>query len=171
MANIIKKISIKTVCGTPEREVIGEDKDGKNIIGFVKRDLMQIVGICTSTRTGSTSYGDFVGLRGQFQATNLETGEEFRSAQCFLANDIIDLIMVQLSMENTTSVEFAFIISVKPSDAPIGFEYAARPLLETQKNDPIASIMKRIEDKVVANATKKIEKNGSKNGSKKGAKK
>jgi hypothetical protein len=129
--NWIKKISVKNVCGkvyAPEKQT----------------ELMTVVGVCTGTRTGSTQYGDFTGLRGTFHAVNLETGEAFRSSQCFLADDVTDMITSQLVMEGVESVEFAFSIGVKPSDAPIGYEYTAKPLLEPGENDPLEGLMKRL---------------------------
>lgn len=148
---LIKKISVKTVCGKREQEIIGKD-NGKDVIGFKDKDVMDVVGVCTATRTGNTTFGDFIGLRGQFQATNLESGEVVRSSQCFLPDDVTDLIVAQLSMDGVSSVEFAFRIGQKASNTSIGYEYTAIPLLDTQQNDPINSILLKLEDKGAKNS-------------------
>lgn len=144
MAKLIKKISAKNVCGKMKQEVLTQGPDGKDIIGFKEKDIMQVIGVATATRSGETTFGDFMGLRGQFQATNLETGETFRSSQCFLADDLTDLIAAQLSTEGVKTVEFAFMVGIRPNETAIGYEYTARPLMETSNNDPLEKIMAQI---------------------------
>ncbi len=144
MSKMIKKISVKHVCGIIEPEVIGTKQNGKPEIGFKTQNLMKILGVCVATRTGESTYGTFMGLSGQFKATNLLTGEEFGSSQCFLADDLTSLIAAQLSAEGINSVEFGFIIGIKPSDATIGYEYTSESILKTSKTDPIALLEQRV---------------------------
>ena len=154
MATLIKKISIKTVCGKPEREVIGQDANGKPVIGFVEKELMQVVGIASSTRTGTTTYGDYVGFRGQFQATNMETGEQYRAAQCFLPDDITSMLAVELGGDNVKKVEFAFVVGIRPrDDLEIGYEYPAKPLMEPSSQDPLESLINRTVQKLETKVT------------------
>jgi len=145
----IKKISIKTVCGTPTRVVTGQSSDGKDVIEFEKKNLMRVGGICTGTKSGETTYGTYTVLRGQFEAVDLETGETYRSSKCFLPDDVIDLISTQFYSENVKAIEFGFIIGVRPNDSQIGYEYTAESILETSKNDPLSLLMNKIDQKMI----------------------
>lgn len=175
MAEIIKKISAKTVCGKIKQEVLGKDGDDQDVIGFRERSLMRVIGVATGVRTGTTNFGEFVAFRGQFQATDLSTGKEFRSSQCFLPDDVTGMIHAQLASGDTKAVEFAFDIGIRPrDDLPIGYEYTSKPLLKPSENDPLTNLLAKLEPPKTDDVNKQreaAEKGDSKTSSKKGGKK
>ena len=136
MATIIKKLSVKTVVG----EIILADLPEKGSV-----DVMRAVGIATGTQTGMSTYGEWVALKGSFQAVNLLNGEEFRSNKCFVPDVVTDGIAVALSQEGTTSVEFGVLVSVKrnPSVAK-GYDYAVSPLIEQDEAAPLGTLLTRV---------------------------
>lgn len=136
---ILKKISASTVVGNVKRlREIAENSEG------VVAPIMRVIGVAIATKSGVSQYGEWVSLRGQFSATNLETGEEFRGSSLFVPDELTDMIAAQLS-QGVKSVEFAVDIGVMVSDAVIGYEYVVEPLLEPSENDPINSLIARIE--------------------------
>lgn len=141
---LLNKISIKGVCGAI--------KVGK---GDAERALLQVMGIVSGTLLKTTQYGDSTGLKGQFKAVNVETGEIFRSGVCYLPNVATDLIAGAL--REGMQLEFAFGISVKPADNPIGYEYNVASLLPVAENDPLDALESRLEVRALP-AQKKAKK-------------
>lgn len=128
--SIIKKITVKTVCGVikaPSKDV----------------NLMRVVGIATGVKSGESNYGPWQAMRGQFQATCLETGEIFRSGVCILPGVAQDLLIPQLYGTDTKGVEFGMEIGIRPSEVPIGYEYTCNPLFQMD-NDPLANVLMRL---------------------------
>lgn len=130
--NLIKKISVKSICGKT-----GPPK-GK------PKSLMDVYGIASGVKKGESQYGQWFGFIGSFQATNLETGEVFRSGQCFLPNVAGYTLLPAVQAEGVKSVEFGFRIGIIDSDVPTGFEYIAESLLKMSENDPLELMMKHI---------------------------
>ncbi len=135
---IIKKVSASTVVGnTKVLRKFAESGDGKSV------DIMRVVGVAIGVKSGMSPYGEWVALRGNFSAVNIDTGEEFRGSTLYVPDEITDMIAAQLSA--TTSVEFGVIIGVKESDLAIGYEYVVTPLMDTGEADPIAALNARID--------------------------
>lgn len=126
--NLLGKISVKNVCGK-----ITVKKDDE------ERPLMQVMGIVTGSMIKSSQYGDSIGFKGQFKATNVETGEVYRSGVCYLPGVASDLVAGGMG-EGVNSLEFAFGISVKPADNPIGYEYIVASLLDVSESDPLEAL-------------------------------
>lgn len=146
-SQFIKKISVKNCYG----KVSAAD---------APMDILQVVGIATGSRTGESTYGPWVSLRGTFQATNLQTGEVFRGSECFLPDIGVDMVLVALNSKDAQAVEFAVNVSIKKSESPIGYEYTVTPLMKLQENDPLAALANRLE----APGKEVRAKNGKPNG-------
>jgi len=150
---IIKKIGASTVVGTPkDLRKLAEKGEGKPF------PIMRVVGVAIATKTGVSQHGEWVALRGNFSAINLETGEEFRGSTVYLPDEITDMVAAQLG--NASSVEFAVEIGVAESDMVIGYEYTVKPLLEASENDPIAALNAKITQAL--DAPKETKKGASK---------
>lgn len=141
---MIKKISVKTVCGLP-RKLLGN---------LPKVLLMEIMGEMTDIETGKSTFkneegehDDWTALLGQFKAKNISTRQEFFSGKCFLPAVVSDLLVAQFKIgraQGMQTMQFAFQIGVK--DAPevaVGYEYYGQSLLQAD-NDPFAAITSRI---------------------------
>lgn len=134
-ATLIKKISAKTVVGrvTAPEKAMG---------------LFTVVGIANGTRTGNSAYGDWIALTGQFEATNMETGEAFAAPQVFLPEPLQGMIAAQVRTPdkdgNTPSVQFGVEVGVKPADNSFGFEYTVKEIVNVEQNDPLADLRKAL---------------------------
>ena len=141
MSQLIRKISAKTVCG----KVSKPEKANR---------LFTVMGIATRVKTGEGPYGPFAGLVGQFEATNIETGEVFQAPQCYLPEPL-NTMLTEALQETVTekdddgnekqvrvneSVQFAVEVGVKPSDAPIGYEYTTKEIVKAETADPLAAL-------------------------------
>jgi len=127
VVNFQKKLSTKKIVG---KVLVRELEEGDN-------DLYEIVGIASGIKTGSTDYGEYAGLTGNFAARNIKTGESFRSGVAFLPDVANDPIIGQLQA-GASAVEFGWIIGVKTDDeSTVGYVYYARPLIEADENDPL----------------------------------
>ncbi len=135
---IIKKVSASTVIGSPkDLRRLAESGEGKSV------DIMRVVGVAIGVKSGMSQHGEWVALRGNFSAVNIETGEEFRGSTLYVPDEITDMVAAQLSA--ATSVEFGVMIGVKESDLVIGYEYTVTPLMDSGESDPIAALNARID--------------------------
>lgn len=147
---IVSKIAVAQVIGKVptqivEVSVIGED--GKPTVEKQKRGieqaLMRIVGLATGSKAGNSTFGEFIAFTGQFQATNILTGEIYRAGKIFFPKMIEDLLATQVAATEN-GVEFAFDIGVKPSGNAHGYEYTVTTLMAIAENDPLKLMADRL---------------------------
>ena len=137
MSSLIRKISAKSVCGKVEKP----KKATK---------LFIVGGIANKVKTGDSQYGPWTALVGQFEATNIETGEVFVGPQCFLPEPMNGMIAAALEMVDdddkrlNSSVQFAVEVGVKPADNTVGYEYTAKEIMKSDSADPLAAIREKI---------------------------
>jgi len=137
MSKLIKKITPKTVLG--KIKSIAHDLTETT-------PVMRVVGIARGLSTGEGDYGSWVKFKGDFSATNLLTGDVFRSPACILPGIAGDLIESAVMDSENNGVEFGFDITLEPSDSPVGYEFSAIPLLETKEETPLDSLMALVND-------------------------
>lgn len=147
---ILSKISPKTV-NSGKKQKHPEENDPVKWI-------YRIVGIANGIRSDEGAYGPWIALEGTFQAMRFEDGQIFRSGQCFLPQIALNLVLPVL--KSNSAVEFAFNVGIQFSDSQIGYEYTVEPLIDTEENDPINVLIKKIpnENKVAQLEHKKDKK-------------
>jgi hypothetical protein len=149
MSSLIRKISAKTVCGKIEKPV---PKKGVQ--------LFIVGGIANKVRTGDSQYGTWTALVGQFEATNIATGEVFIAPQCFLPEPMNGMIAASLEMVDeegkrvNNSIQFAVEVGVKFAENQIEYEYTATEIMKSDAADPLASIREHISKVLPAPAKK-----------------
>lgn len=127
------KISIKHVVGDI-RKVIKEHKITD------RAPIMRIIGVAQSFVEGSSDYGDWVALTGQFKATNLLTDEDYVAGKCFVPDSVTDLVLGYLK-DGGASVEMAFDIHLIIDDSSsVGYTYEAETLMEISEDSAIARL-------------------------------
>lgn len=135
MKRSIKKISVKTVVGSM-KSVLAAGADGGG--------LMRVIGRVTSVKSGESTYGKWTGLLGQFEATNLLSGEVFESSVCLLPDVILNKILVAL--EDVDTLDFAADIGFRRTDdardGGSGYEYYATPLMD-DASDPLEGLRRK----------------------------
>lgn len=138
---VLKKISVATVFGKVDLKELLK-APGETI------KAMRVLGLAISSKTGMSSYGEWTALLGQFQATNLATGEVFSGSTLFLPEVALTPILVALSSANARGVEFAIDVHVKyVNDAKPGgspYEYTFVPLLAPDANDPVSRLAAKV---------------------------
>lgn len=164
---LIKKISVRDVFGGKAEilKVVMSDQEKKH-------PIMRVVGIASGMRTGESDNGPWTGLKGQFSATNLVTGQEFRSGQCFMPDVANDLVVGALMAEDSSAVEFGFIIYASYDEtAATSYIYSAEPLVKPKENDPLAMLLLSVSEPTAEKhgEKKETEKHGEKHDGKKDA--
>ena len=130
---LLSKMSYKTVCGKLNRRDIPEGGE---------LHVMRVIGQANGFGTGNSDYGVYTFFKGNFQSTNVATGEVFRSGKLFLPQ-VVEALIVGAFSDTVKSVDFAFdIFMVDAPDNNIGYEYSARSLTDVAESDPVA-IMER----------------------------
>lgn len=152
MANmeILKKASVKTVCGKLDKEAI--KASGKIL-------LMTVIGIATGIKQGESTYGPWTALMGNFKVKNAKNDKEYRSGQLFLPD--VALNLVEPALIENDSVSFAFeILAVYDESSATGYIYSCIPLIEPAENDPLVMLESTIQKALPApaNDEKKTKK-------------
>lgn len=139
----LKKLSVKKVCGRPEFEK--GSADGTEI------GLMQVFGQVTGTKGGTSDYGDWECLLGNFEATNMETGETFRAAQLFMPDVAHEPIAQAVKLSSNGLVDFAVeIIAVKDAESSVGYVYSMKPLIQAEESDPLKALREKAQKQLEA---------------------
>ena len=132
----VRKITIKSVYGPIDLEKLMKAPERK-------LRLLNVLGIVRKAQPGETDKGPFVKFIGDFKATNLETGEIYRSGACILPNFIADMIIG--AMDSGRSVQFAFEIQCRYSDDAISkYMYDLISLLPPSESDELAMLEKTV---------------------------
>lgn len=140
MSSLIRKISAKTVCGKIEKPVPVKGKQ-----------LYIVGGIANKVKTGDSQFGTWTALVGQFEATNVDTGEVFVAPQCFLPEPMNGMIAAALEATDkdgkrvNQSVQFAVEVGVKHAENQIEYEYTAKEIMKSDSADPLAAIRETIQ--------------------------
>lgn len=136
-----RKITIKTVCG----KIDFEDVQKAGVL-----PLMDVYGVATRAKPGSTDLGAFVAFLGQFRATNLRTKERFESAKIILPKFLEESLYGALPEEGG-QVQFAFRLSAKYNkDVATKYEYQAKSLIKPAESDILAALEGQVTEAVKA---------------------
>ena len=98
----------------------------------VATPLFTVIGIATGTRTGQSTYGEWVGLRGQFEVTRFEDGKVMRAPVIILP----DIAMAEIARAQWP-IAFALEVGVSPSAKEPGFEHTVKVLVPPTDHDPL----------------------------------
>lgn len=161
---LLKKITVKTVHGKKLQAFEADDAIGS------ERVVLTVFGRADKAEEGENTLpsGDisqYVKFRGSFAAYagNMGDGDEFRSGVMIIPEVAANMLHSLLQGENVQSVNFGFLVGIKKTETPIGYEYYASPLMEDKSDtDP----MEAIKQQVVA-ALPKPKGNGGKAAAKK----
>lgn len=143
MTTLLKKLSVKGVCGNIKAPAPG-----------VTVELMVIMGYAKSSEIKKTTFGDSIGFHGDFKGVDVVTGEEFRSGTCYLP-DVASSLLSNALDASDGAVEFGFKIGVigvaarTPGEAD-KYEYRCAPMMETAENDPILALEARMKQGLLA---------------------
>lgn len=113
--------------------------ESRNLKQGEERAICRVVGNATGVTRGTSQFGDYVGLTGMFEFTDLKTGEVTRSTTAYLP----DVVMGFATPDQDEARKFAIDILAKFDEkSPVGFSYSFNPLIEAQ--DPLASMRDEI---------------------------
>lgn len=131
---IARKLSAKIITGLNADEIAVIGRKGKTA-------LFHIIGSAGEVKTVETTFGPSVGLLGQFEGVNAETGETFYSGVAYLPLHITNMI-VGMMKKSEGAIEFAFTVGVQPSDSRMGYEYFAATHVDPRKDDRMETLRK-----------------------------
>lgn len=128
-----RKITSKSAAGLSSSEIAKRGRKEKTA-------LYTIMGICNGTKVIDTDYGESTGLRGQFEAQSLLSGEIIQAPiywpPAFVA-DIINGELLAGKDDANFAVRFAYTIGVKPDETTqMGYSYFVVSLTTPDAADP-----------------------------------
>lgn len=151
---IVNKISVKNVVGdVPTKDVkIPKMKEGvpaidnkgeviyETVQRGIKQDVMRVFGQCDKIKLGNTQYGETVEFIGNFEATDILTGEIYRGSRLFLPPVLTDMLRAEVVAAGETGVQFAFDIGIDSANNAHGYQYTITPLTAPSVSDPLAQM-------------------------------
>jgi hypothetical protein len=143
--NLKKKISVKTVLGNIKDRIPTYVEDGKNPPTY----LMRVVGMVTGIKTGNSTYGDWVGYTGSFQATDLATGEIYRGIMLHVpaALDGVLRPVAEKAASEGQTVNVAVDIGAHATKSAVGYEYDVKPLIKMDvAADPLSLLVNEVNE-------------------------
>jgi hypothetical protein len=137
-SQLIRKISAKTILG------------GKPEVPEKPTPLYTVLGIAQKTKNGTSDFGEWTSLVGQFEAKKIGSDDVVVAPQCFLPEPLNGMIAAQLEETDedgnrvTSSVQFAIEVGVKPAKTATGYEYTAKEIIDSDKADPLAALREAV---------------------------
>ncbi len=139
MAKMARKLTIASASSlsVAERAKLGVEKP---------TPILQVLGRTNEYKFGSTQLGEYIKFWGQFEATDLFTGEVTVSGAAIFPGILADSLCGAIGKDGKT-VEFAGIFGVKPAakkDASIPWEYYFESKVSHQEGDALANLRKSL---------------------------
>ena len=137
--NIVRKITMKSLVG-----IVGTY--AKDLQAGQSISLARFVGIARGIKTGTTNYGEYQALTGEFVAEALageKVGNRYRSGTLFLPNVALDLVTPAVNnIARGEGIEMAFEVGIeRDTTSAIGYVYTANFLMEPAMNDPLEQLV------------------------------
>jgi hypothetical protein len=124
------------------RSVTGLNADQIAEIGRkAKTALYHVIGTASDIKRVVTKHGETIGLLGQFQAVNAETGEVFYSGTAYLPPFVAYQMAAECSKAEAP-VEFALTIGVQPAANRFGYEYYAETHMDPKADERLQTLAK-----------------------------
>ncbi|MFW9874962.1 MAG: hypothetical protein ACFFG0_17790 [Candidatus Thorarchaeota archaeon] len=140
-ANIVRKISVKTVFGKIDARKLPNEEEPVPVI--------RAMGRAHGVKTGTSTYGDWVAIKGDFFAVNLQTGVGYRGTQLFLPPVASELVESVLADCESGTVDIAFdIFAFFSENSATQYEYSAKPIIESKEADPMHGLIGRVDEKL-----------------------
>lgn len=111
--------------------------------------VARIAGHATGTGVDTDKTGQvYVHAAGQFAATNMQTGAQYRAGKLYLPGGFHEMVVseIEKTRESGAPVEFAIEIWAVSADNPIGYSYVGRPLFAPAKADPLMQLAARMNE-------------------------
>lgn len=147
---LLKKLTIRTFIGS-KLDILAYalsafpngKPDGKSAGDPVP--VLRVLGNVTSFKAGESDFGSYVELRGDFHATNLQTGEILESCnKCILPSVVGDGVASAIH-NGAESVQFAVELDVRYAEkAATMYEFDARTLLKPATANPLLALFDKM---------------------------
>lgn len=140
---LVKKITMKTCGAQPNIEELIEFKKANGATAVMP--LLDVIGIASDFKPGTSDLGPYVKLLGQFKAVNRD-GEIFTSGAAILpgsGNDLVYGALKALEGQGGGSVSFKFRIGVRyVQDARGGvpYQYEIEQVYQPEVSDPLKAL-------------------------------
>lgn len=141
----LKKITLGTCGAQPDMDLIAKlEKSGGSA------PLLDVYGVATKFKPGTSNFGDYIAFLGSFRAIRHSDKQVFQSGK-FLAPKMIEEGLWGAMGNDVTNVQFAFRIGVKfDKKAATKYVYTAESLTPPAENDPVAMLEKQLAGKLLA---------------------
>jgi len=123
---MVKKISSKLLCG-----VVREKENGV---------LYNVIGTATGIKTGQSNFGEWVALKGEFNAWNDKVN--LKSRIIFLPE--VATIPIESALKSGAKhIDFGISVIKGASDSVIGYEYSIKNIIPVKESNRLEDLRER----------------------------
>lgn len=145
---LLRKLTLRTVVGS-KADILAIAQGGRvkptDVVGEPV-PVLRVVGQVNGYKAGQSDYGDYVELKGAFQAVNLVTGEVTDGVSTAILPDVVGNALAQAIKGGAEAAEFAVEVDVTYVEkAATMYEFSVRTLVKPQTAAPVAGILARLE--------------------------
>lgn len=148
VVNEVSKLSTKAMGCNPKKIAVNIPEGVTEPV-----PMATLYGKATGVKEGEDANGKVYSMIvGEFEGTNLETGDVYRASRLFLPEGIQETVeqAIANSTEEKPLVIFALMIMVRKATNAQGYSYVGRQLLPTVAADPLAEIREKIAIKLIS---------------------
>lgn len=136
----LRKITLGTIKVQPDIEELMK-APGKRL------DLVDLYGVATKAKPGTSDYGAYVAFLGSFRAVRLSDKQVFESSKIILPQFIEEELFGAFNEGSTGNVEFAFRISAKyDKDAGTKYVYDMKSLVPVAENAQLTALLGKVKE-------------------------
>lgn len=135
-----KRITVRDVYGVPEKLTTND----------MVCDALTVIGVLHSCRDVDDKYNPGsvrFELVGEFEATNIKTGEIFYATKLYLPEAAHVELLKSFKDSKFQSLKFSYLISYKNSTNRAGYEYICKSLIKPFVSDPLSDLRPKLKGK------------------------
>lgn len=142
---VISKITVATVYGPIDAAKLPEGLGEPPL--YIEKKLCRIAGFITGTKSGTTQFGPWTALTGDFSAVNADTDEFFTAKTCLIpgamGEALVDSAEELLEKDTYAKMRFSVDIFVKRNrrEPTKKYDYIVRPVLAAKLSSPAMALL------------------------------
>jgi hypothetical protein len=139
----IESIETTVTSVTKDIDIVRKKLSAKIIIGKrigkidAPMDLFTVIGVAIGVKSGQSTYGEWSGLRGQFEVVRCSDGETLQAPLIILPEAATDSLSPYDKVIDCFPFEFGLLVGIDPATNQAGFEYRAEVMF-ARASDPLA---------------------------------
>lgn len=164
----LKKITSANVMGSVLELLRGMDTEENPLPKKKSIELFDVYGQVTGIRTGTSQFGDWTMLTGNFEAVRLDTGEVFAAREAGIPEPILSAVVDALKEHDTIDLAVRICAHKRVDElkAENSYEFTCKMITEVKPNQALSDLRVQREKFIAALPAPKADESTTKKGKK-----